>query len=238
MLIISIAPVAIIAIYLYIRDKYEREPFYMLLKGLFLGAMVTLVVVGAGLMLNAIAPQGPRLLSLLYESFIVAAFNEELMKFLVFMVFIWRDKNFNENFDGIIYAVFISLGFACVENILYVFGGGIGTGLVRAITAVPAHAIFGIIMGYFLAKAKFILTDHNRNLALAIFSPILLHGIYDTILFLISEPDIGAAIIFLVVLFILFVFFLYVLGFRKITESVESSQFKNRAREDENIPKT
>ena len=90
-----------------------------------------------------------------YDSFVVAAFTEEAFKYLVFLIFIWRNKHFNERFDGIVYATFISMGFAAVENVLYIIGSGLGTGILRAFTAIPAHAIFGITMGYFLARAKF-----------------------------------------------------------------------------------
>ena len=226
--ILAIAPVVIIAIYLYIRDKYEREPISVLLKGLVFGALSTLFVIGIGFMLQKIAPSGPPMLSVFYKSFIVAALNEEAMKFLVFMILIWRDKNFNENFDGILYAVFISMGFACVENILYVMGGDFLTGIARALTAVPGHAIFGITMGYFLAKAKFSNSRRNLNLLSALAVPVILHGIYDAILFSMKDTHIGTSIVTLIVLFILFVIFLYILGFRKINESVESSQFKNK----------
>ena len=90
-----------------------------------------------------------------YTAFIVAALTEEGMKFLAFYFFFWKNRNFNERFDGIVYAVYISLGFAGIENILYVFTGGYSVGVIRALTAVPAHALFGIVMGYYFGMAKF-----------------------------------------------------------------------------------
>ena len=98
---------------------------------------------------------GEGLASAGYTAFVVAGFTEELMKYLAFYFFFWQERNFNEKFDGIIYAVYISLGFAAVENILYVFSGGMGVGFVRAFTAVPAHALFGISMGYYFGLARF-----------------------------------------------------------------------------------
>jgi RsiW-degrading membrane proteinase PrsW (M82 family) len=68
---------------------------------------------------------------------------------------LYNNKNFNEPFDGIVYAVIVSMGFATIENIIYVFQYGFATGILRLFTAVPAHAAFGILMGYFLGKAKF-----------------------------------------------------------------------------------
>jgi protease PrsW len=226
--VLSLAPVIVIAIYIYIRDKYEREPVTMLLKGLFLGALATFMVIGVGAILHLLVPQDSSLVSLLYQSFIVAGLNEEFFKFLPFMLFIWKDRNFNENFDGIVYAVFISLGFAGVENIFYVIEGGIGTGIVRAFTAVPAHALFGVVMGYFISKAKFSVPKKRLYLFYALLFAVLLHGTYDAILFMILQPGMGMAVLLLVLLFILFLLFLYILGFRKINESVESSQFRDK----------
>ena len=78
------------------------------------------------------------------------------MKFLAFYVFFWKERNFNEKFDGIVYAVYIALGFAGIENIVYAFTGGVGVGLVRALTAVAAHALFGVVMGFYFGLAGFI----------------------------------------------------------------------------------
>jgi RsiW-degrading membrane proteinase PrsW (M82 family) len=180
-----------------------------------------------GLLLDALKPSEPMLLRVFYEAFIVAALNEEALKFMAFMIFIWNDRNFNENFDGIVYAVFISLGFAGIENILYVIQGGIGTGILRAFTSVPGHALDGVFMGYFLARAKFNPALKYENLFLAFIVPFLLHGIWDFLIFLIRDnqgPGLFVGIFLL--FFILFVVSLYLFGIRRINRSVASSQFR------------
>ena len=144
LLFISLAPVFIIAFYVWFRDKYEKEPIAMLLRALLIGAVITLPVIfiERGLFsLGATFSFGP-----FWDAFAVAGLVEESFKFLAFYLIIWRNVNFNEKFDGIVYAVFIALGFAGVENILYVAEGGVQVAITRAITAVPAHALFGVII--------------------------------------------------------------------------------------------
>ncbi len=139
LLFISLAPVLIIAFYIYSRDKYEKEPLSVLIEALFAGVMIVLPAVLIESVLVLPVRSSGSLMSAGYSGFIVAGLTEEGMKFLVLYLFFWRNKNFNEKFDGIVYAVFIALGFAGVENIMYVFKGGYGVGITRALTAVPAH---------------------------------------------------------------------------------------------------
>jgi RsiW-degrading membrane proteinase PrsW (M82 family) len=155
LLFLSLAPVLIIAFYIYRRDKYEKEPFSILLKALFAGVIIVLPVVLIEKILDSFSEGMEGLPSAAYSAFAVAGFTEESLKFLAFYFFFWKDKNFNEKFDGIVYAVYIALGFAGIENILYVFTGGYGAGIVRALTAVPAHALFGIVMGFYFSLARF-----------------------------------------------------------------------------------
>jgi RsiW-degrading membrane proteinase PrsW (M82 family) len=98
------------------------------------------------------------------------------------MIFIWNDKNFDEYFDGIVYASFISLGFATVENIMYVLPGGLSVGIMRALLSVPGHFFFGIIMGYFLSLAKFNKSKRGRYIFLGLLFAILGHGMFDWLL--------------------------------------------------------
>jgi RsiW-degrading membrane proteinase PrsW (M82 family) len=104
---------------------------------------------------------------------------EEFSKFAFVRFILYRNKNFNEPFDGIVYAVMVSMGFATLENVFYVFNFGYTTGVLRMFTAVPAHATFGILMGYYLGLAKF---SHTRGLILtlvALLVPTAFHGAYD-----------------------------------------------------------
>jgi RsiW-degrading membrane proteinase PrsW (M82 family) len=145
-----------------------------------------------------------------WKAFVVAAFSEELWKFIALYVLIWRSPEFNEKFDGIVYAVYVSLGFAAVENVMYVMDGGLSTGIARAITAVPAHAIFGITMGFYFGLAKFYQKEQAGLKLKALAFPILLHGIYDFILF--------TGIDWLTIAFIAFVIYLYVSGLKRMKE--------------------
>ena len=155
LLILSLAPVFIIAGYVYFRDKYEKEPIRLLLLSLFFGALTVIPIMFLESFLAGFAGLFSGLSAAAWNAFIVAAFSEELFKCIVLYLLIWKSRDFNEKFDGIVYAVFVSLGFAAVENVLYVMGNGVGTGISRAITAVPAHAIFGITMGFYFGMAKF-----------------------------------------------------------------------------------
>ncbi|MBN2664787.1 MAG: PrsW family intramembrane metalloprotease [Bacteroidales bacterium] len=181
---LSSAPVILLLLFIYLRDKYDREPVKQVLKILFFGMLTPIPVLVIDFGWMAIEPS----LGLagfgkvFYDSFIVAGLTEETFKFLVIVIFIWKHKEFNEKFDGIVYAMFASMGFALVENFLYVFQHGAGVGILRAFTAVPAHAMFGITMGYFFGLAKFTPEKRTSLLLASLFVPILLHGFYDFIL--------------------------------------------------------
>jgi RsiW-degrading membrane proteinase PrsW (M82 family) len=125
-----------------------------------------------------------------FNAFFKVALIEEFSKFIFVRFVLYRNKNFNEPFDGIVYSVIVSMGFATVENIVYVFQYGFATGILRLFTAVPAHAAFGILMGYFLGKAKF---THRRNFYLsvaALLIPTVFHGTYDYFWFISYVPGI------------------------------------------------
>ncbi|MGQ1910550.1 PrsW family glutamic-type intramembrane protease [Marinifilum sp. RC60d5] len=89
------------------------------------------------------------------DAFLMAALGEETFKLLPVYILVCKNPNFNEQFDGIVYAVFVSLGFALAENIMYVFLNEINAGIAKVFAAIPAHAMFGIMMGYYLGLAKF-----------------------------------------------------------------------------------
>ncbi|NLA25092.1 MAG: PrsW family intramembrane metalloprotease [Bacteroidales bacterium] len=162
-----------------------------------------------------------------WNAFIVAATTEEFFKFFVIMIFIWRSKHFNEPFDGIVYAVYVSLGFALVENIMYVVQGGTSVALLRAITAVPAHAIFGISMGYYVGMAKYKPKNSRKLLSYAIIVPVILHGLYDFIIMV----DIPV----LLIIFVIYVPILYIYGLRKVKYLSKFSGEQLKKQEEEKI---
>jgi len=207
LLLLASAPVIIILVYIYIRDRYEKEPVGMLLRSLFFGMLIILPVVAVETILGRYSGIFPGMTRTAYVAFIVAGFTEELFKFAALHLTIWRNKNFNERFDGIVYAVFISLGFAWIENIMYVFQHGFSTGMLRAFTAVPAHAIFGVSMGFYFSKAKFV---NKAYLPMALIMPIVLHGVYDFILM--SGKS------FLLALFIPYMIFLFARAYKEMDQ--------------------
>lgn len=226
LLLISLAPVAIIAFYIYFRDKYEKEPVKILLLALALGGIITIPVIFVETFLDKFTFHfaSSQIFKAAYEGFVVAAFTEELFKYLAFVLIIWRNRNFNEKFDGIVYAVFISLGFAAVENVLYVFGSGDAghqVGLLRAVTAVPAHALFGIAMGYHLGLAKFFPHERVGQFFKALLVPIFLHGAYDFLI--LSENGI------LLLIFIPYIVLLWIFGFRRMKRHSDNSVFRTDA---------
>jgi RsiW-degrading membrane proteinase PrsW (M82 family) len=227
---ISLAPVLALILLIYFKDKYEKEPFRALLWAFILGMLIVIPVIIVEQLLSVYFNQNfevsaGNLSAVAYDAFVVAAFTEEGFKMLVFMIFFWRNKNFNEKFDGIVYAALISLGFAAVENILYVFDNGFGTGILRAFTAVPGHAIFGITMGFFLGLAKFEPVKRGIYLMAAFMSAFFLHGVYDFILM--SQQTI------LLVLFIPYLVFIFIFAWKRMKKHTEDSIFKQSTQENQ-----
>lgn len=205
--IILVAAAVIPAVYLMVRvyqaDRLEKEPIGLLVSLLFLGVISTSLAavteeLGASF-LAGLFPQGGLLFNaLLY--FIVVGISEEGFKYLVLRLRTWKSLHFNCQFDGVVYAVFVSLGFALWENIAYVLRYGFGTALARAVTAIPGHACFGVFMGVWYGAAKRYELAGNveeaaRARKMALLVPVLLHGVYD---FIASMRSDVMSIIFLV----------------------------------------
>jgi protease PrsW len=218
LLILSLAPVFIIGGYIYFRDKYEKEPIRLLLLALLSGALTVIPVFFVEQFLSGLGSFLKGLAAAAWNAFAVAGFTEELFKYTALYLLIWKSPEFNEKFDGIVYAVFVSLGFAGVENILYVSQGGLSTGISRALTAVPAHAIFGITMGFYFGMAKFFEKERSLLKRKALLYPMLLHGIYDFILF--------TGIAWLTIVFLAFLGFLYYSAFKRLKDLSDQSIYK------------
>jgi len=218
LLLLALAPAVILMMYVYFRDKYEKEPIKLILKGIVLGAIIIFPV---GLIENSIIGFGTgldKIQKAAYDGFIVAGATEEAFKYFVVFILIWRNSNFNEKFDGIVYAVSVSLGFAAIENLFYVFSNNsMQVGLLRAFTAVPGHTIFGVVMGFYLGLARFSDNGRGKWLLRAFTVPWLLHGIYD---FMIMS---GHPILLLT--FIPFLIFMYRHGLKRMREFNEQSIF-------------
>ena len=190
---LATAPVMGLLFYLYIRDKYEKEPWHMLSVSVLFGVVITAPIVFVGNMSLFLLPQHWGLFGeAVFSAFVVSGFVEEFFKFVVLFLLTWKSPELNEKFDGIVYGVYVSLGFAFVENVLYVTSddlGGVATALSRGIISVPGHGLFGVFMGYFFTRAKW--THHGQRqsakgracfLALALGVPVLIHAVYNLLL--------------------------------------------------------
>ncbi len=215
---VCLAPIVIILLTIYIKDKYEKEPIKLALTGTLYGMLSSIPIVFTERYVMSFAPASSSIYYPFFVSFMVAAFVEEAYKYIILIFLIYKNINYNEPFDGILYAVYISLGFATIENILYVFNpilGGIYTGIARAIFSIPAHAMFGIYMGYYLSREKFF------NKKIKIFSlivPIFIHGIYDLLLF----TNIKYSNIF----FIMFFVYITIVSLKRVKYYIKISPFK------------
>lgn len=181
LLALAVAPGIAIAVYVYFRDRYEREPLRLLVLTYVAGFLAVIPAALIEFLLSSPLTGTVRLWDLAVRNFLVVGLTEEGMKFLALMLLAYRNAEFNEPFDGIVYAGMISMGFATAENILYVLSGGWVTAVARMFTAVPAHASFSILMGYFVGLEKFG-NRGGRYLALGLATAVLFHGLYDLFL--------------------------------------------------------
>ena len=221
LLSISVLPVVLLLLYIYGKDKYEKEPLGMLALA-FGGGIICVLM---DLILVRIIQYIWYSETVFYSAFVEAGFPEEICKFAILFFFFWWNKNFNEYMDGIVYATFVGLGFACIENILYVFSSGFGTGIMRAIISVPGHFLFGVLMGYFFSLAKFNSKKTLFYLLLSIIVPSLVHGLFDWLLMVTEILDTLGQLAILAV-FIAGDVVLWIVGVRSIRKHQESSQFK------------
>jgi RsiW-degrading membrane proteinase PrsW (M82 family) len=188
---LALLPGLLIAVYLYLHDKHEPEPLWLVIGTFLLGAVSFLVSLLVAWPVDMLIPLDDHdLTAQAIHAFAVIALIEELSKFLFLRVFIYPNRNFNEPLDGIIYAVMIGMGFATAENVLYVWKGGLDTAFVRMFSAIPAHAMFSVMMGYWMGRAKFIHAYEARYALMGLFSAVILHGLYDYFLFISFVPGI------------------------------------------------
>lgn len=188
LLAIALAPGVAIGVYIYLKDHHEREPLGLLLRSFLFGVLSILVTLIISLVIEQfITIDEASLSEQAVHAFLIVALVEEFSKFIFVRGILYNNKHFNEPFDGIVYSVMVGMGFATFENILYAINGGFGTAIMRMFTAVPAHAAFAVLMGFYLGKAKF---EHKKSYyalhALAVAT--LFHGAYDYCLFISWVP--------------------------------------------------
>ena len=185
----AVIPAVLLMLRVYRSDRLEKESGYHLRRLAVGGVLASLIAMVAekllSLLLAAVVGQGTGLYNVLLY-FGVVAFSEEGAKYFMLKRRSWNSPEFNCLYDGVVYAVFVALGFALWENISYVMTYGFGTALVRAVTAIPGHACFGVFMGVFYVLAKMHERMGNDGTsrgyrALAVIVPALIHGAYDYI---------------------------------------------------------
>lgn len=186
LLALAIAPGIAICLFIYYKDKHNREPVWLMLLSFIMGvvSIAPALVIQLTLTKPVNRLMGEGILYTGVFSYLIVALSEEGSKFLGLRLVPFRRKAFDDPFDGILYAVMVSMGFATLENIGYVFEHGFGTGILRMFLSVPAHATFGVLMGYHIGLAKFDPENRKRHLLLAIFWPVFFHGTFDFFLFL------------------------------------------------------
>lgn len=203
LLALSIAPGLAILLAIYFADKYEKEPFKLLLTSFLMGIVALIPAIILELLFDFMNDPSNVFLIFIYAIWVVGL-SEEGAKFFFLRTVPYTRPAFNEPIDGIVYAVMISMGFATVENVMYVFDGGLSVGLMRMITAVPLHAVCGIIMGYYVGLAKFDASKSRKLLFTGLILATVIHGLYDFFLF--QELHGGLMLLAFIVLIIAVIF--------------------------------
>ncbi len=221
----ALLPIAILIYYIIRKDKASPEPAGQLIKAFFFGILsipVSLCISGPLEMSGLFTNEPVTVLEAISTSFFGAAIPEEIAKFFMLWLLLRKNPYFDEKMDGIVYAVCVSLGFAALENVMYLFSNAeafLSVGIARALFAVPGHFCFGILMGYYYSLAKFYPKASKKNKALILVAPILVHGLYDSILFITNvTPAISGL---LMVVFLIFCHKMWKYGSKSIQEHLK-----------------
>lgn len=224
LIILAALPGLFICWYIYRTDKYEHESRWHVVAAFGLGILTTYPVIQAEEWIGAhYVRSSYQIGNLLLFSFLSVALLEEMIKFTALFLFFYPRRFFNEPIDGIVYSVMIAMGFATAENILYALEFGLGTTILRAFTAVPAHAVFAVLIGYYAGSAKFKKAAQSRLLLTGLAFAVLAHGVYDVLIF----QQLYEGLIILVIVFLwLAIYFERTL----IKKQQDESPFKNDAK--------
>lgn len=236
-LILAILPVSFFIGWIYFKDRYEKEPPIKLIQYFLLGILVSILAIFLELYFSKINIFSG-IAATLYTAFFVAAFTEEGLKSIILIPILIKDKDFNEKLDGIIYSIFLSLGFATIENIIYLMREKLEItlelGVTRGLISIPSHIMFAITMGYYISKYKFEKEDSKKKkyLIYAIIIPIVLHGVFDFILM------IGYR--WAIIVFIVYIIFLWKINLDKLDKYTLYSKIrfykrKNKSRKGDKI---
>lgn len=224
-LLIALLPVVILVYYIYHKDKKSPEPTGQLVKAFLWGILSVPLSLCISIPLGLIGvypTETTSILGSISTAFFGAAVPEEIAKFFILWLLMRKNPYFDEKMDGIVYAVCVSLGFAALENIMYLFTNAenyLSVGIARAIFAVPGHFCFGILMGYYYSLAKFYPKTPTKNKALILVAPIIVHGVYDSILFIINVTPAISSI--LLIVFLVFCHKMWKYGSKRIQEHLK-----------------
>ncbi len=224
----ALLPVVILAVIIYRQDKAAPEPIGQLLLGFVYGVVSLFLSLAISLPwceLGLYSMDTQTVWDGIRKAFFGAAIPEELAKLYMLWVLLRRNKHFDEKLDGIVYAVCIALGFAAVENFLYLWQDEdwLSVGIARAIYAVPGHCCDGILMGYYYSLVKFSTHHRTKNMILLFIMPILAHGIYDALLMIVphvSEYVSG----FVVSTFAIFCYLLWKYCYRQVQKHQQADE--------------
>lgn len=178
-LLAAVAPGLSLLAYFYLKDRYETEPIHLVIRMFLFGV---LLVYPTMVLQNSFIQEFGN--GTIMTSFFLSGGIEEFLKWLLLYHLIFRHEAFDEPYDGIVYAVAVSLGFATLENIIYAFlhASSFSALMLRALLPVSGHALFGVMMGYYMGKAKFVRHKQTRYLWISLLLPIVWHGAFDYIL--------------------------------------------------------
>ncbi|TJY44370.1 intramembrane metalloprotease PrsW [Cohnella pontilimi] len=219
----ALAPGLALLAYFYWKDRYDAEPLPMVAKLFLTGVLIVLPAMILQRGLTLWLGESPFVFS-----FVISSGVEELLKFFVLYHMIFNHTEFDEPYDGIVYATAVSLGFATLENVLYSFLQPVSFGslMIRALLPVPGHALFGVFMGYSMGRAKFSTGRQVRyHLGLALLLPVLWHGLYDYMMVSVPTGWIWVAVPFM--------FVLWFRGIRRVNRANAVSPFRLLKREEE-----
>lgn len=192
---LTVGPGLAIAIFIYWKDKLDPEPRKLLIRAFLLGCLSVLPAIMLNTLLKLLL--GVKISNNMLETFAYAFFvvgiAEEVSKFMFLRWNLFLRPEFDEPYDGITYSVMIGMGFATLENFLYVYqsSNAYSVAWLRAFSAVPAHATFAIAMGYFTGLAKFNKEKRFWYLVKGLFLAIFMHGFYDFLLMQRNFPTIA-----------------------------------------------
>jgi RsiW-degrading membrane proteinase PrsW (M82 family) len=219
----ALIPVILLTLYILYRDRERPEPVWLLAIAFFLGifsCFASFVLSVPAEMVGLYTDEPSTVLQSICTSFFGAAIPEEAAKLTMLWLVLRCNRHFDERLDGIVYAALVSLGFAAFENIIYLFDNAdifLYVGISRGIFSVPLHFCCGILMGYYYSRGKFGTKKKKFNMAMSLIVPVLVHGIFDSMLFASRTVDTNTSIIIFLT-FVVFCILIWIISNRQISK--------------------